>query len=341
MRSVELAAARYRLGRVTGESLILLAVELLAEGHDEAVELAVADDPAMREVGPLFEDLCAELGEPIPDSHKAADIVVGAILGEIVDGTVQPKVGLQQLMDDVYWPYVANERESGPGHDVGETHDLQHLIGAYWSYDELRERPTELSVDGEFGDAAIARLDEHVKGFANDWLAAHTANREWVCNDAMRQLLLDLERDSGAPGVEMPPWLHELLASGLVERGGALLLRQADDANAPHTKRDQFPDLTGYEAYINHFHIDRQDDTLGDLRIACVAVDEIRRQLHELPIDQPVRICVSRDLSGEYINSTIRFHRLRPSETWLASDLEGYDTEAIGFLDVTPSKVAH
>jgi hypothetical protein len=175
MRSIELAAARYRLGRMSGESLVALAEQLLGEGHDEAVELAIAEDldPVTWQVGPLFEGLCARLGQSIPDPHEAADIVTTAILRDILDGSLAPEIGLKQLMDDVYWPHVAHEGESGIGHYVGESHGLQHLIGAYWSYDELRKRPTELSIDGRYGEAAIALLDEHVKGFARDWLAAH------------------------------------------------------------------------------------------------------------------------------------------------------------------------
>lgn len=173
MRPIELAAARYRLGQVSGQPLIALAEELLAEGHDEAVKLAIADDPAMSEIGPLFEALCSQLGQPIPDPHEAADIITTAILCEILAGSLKPQPGLAQLMDDVYYPHVANEGESGVGHYVGETHDLHHLIGAFWSYAELRERPTELSIDGKSGEAATFILDSQVRQYAQDWLTTH------------------------------------------------------------------------------------------------------------------------------------------------------------------------
>jgi len=159
---------------------------------------------------------------------------------------------------------------------------------------------------------------------------------EWVSNNAMQHFLSDLEA-AGRTQTTMPSWLRELLSAGLVERDGALLLRQADDANAAHTKRDRFPDLTGYEAFINHFHLDRRDDTLADLQMALGAVDEIRRQLQELPNTQPVRIIISRNLSGEYISSSVRFHLVRSNEhSWLSDDLEGYESEAVAFFDVPP-----
>jgi hypothetical protein len=156
---------------------------------------------------------------------------------------------------------------------------------------------------------------------------------EWICNSAMRRLLATLEDDSRP--AEMPPWLRELLSPGLIERDDVLLLRCADVAR--HPERDGFPDATGYEAVINHFHVDSLGDGLDDFRLALGATGEIRRQLQETVSAQPVRIIISRNLSGEYIGSTVRFHRVRPGETWLSDDLEGYGNEAVGFLDVRPS----
>jgi hypothetical protein len=151
--------------------LSALGEALLAHGHDEAVKLAIVDHPTMAEVGPLFEELCAQLGQPIPDIEDAADIVASAILQEIADGSVEPEAGLRQLMEDLYWPHVQSEDEAGAY--VGESHGLQHLVGARSGYDDLRERPEELSIDGAFGGAAIPLLDEQVRGYARDWLAAH------------------------------------------------------------------------------------------------------------------------------------------------------------------------
>jgi hypothetical protein len=155
---------------------------------------------------------------------------------------------------------------------------------------------------------------------------------EWTCNRAMRRLLSAPEDDLGAP--EMPPWLRELLSSGLIERDNALALRGADTAR--HPDRDSFPNVTGYEAFVNHFHVDGIADGFDDLRVAWAAA-EIRTQLQEIASAQPVRIIVSRNLSGQPICSTVRFHRVRSGERWLTDDLEGYGNEAVGFLDVPPS----
>jgi hypothetical protein len=167
--SLRLAAARYRLGRETGDSLRALGEELLSKGCDQAVGLAIVEDLSMFEVAPVFERLCADLGVPIPARDQAIEIVTTAILRNIVDGVLAPEAGLQHLMDDVYLPHVRAE----DAEYVGDSRGLQYLIGAYWSYDELRKRPTELSIEGRFGEAAVPLLDDDVRRLASDWLGAH------------------------------------------------------------------------------------------------------------------------------------------------------------------------
>jgi len=170
MDQLELAAAKYRLGRQTGEALRDLGVALLSDGHDQAVRLAIVEDVTMAEVGPIFERVCLEMGQAIPPLDRAIDIVIAAQLSDIAEGRVAPEVGLKHLMEDVVLPHVTAESQADPYGFVGESRDLQHLVGAYWNYDELRVRPTELSIDGKFGDEAIELLDEQVVGFAHDWL---------------------------------------------------------------------------------------------------------------------------------------------------------------------------
>lgn len=151
----------------------------------------------------------------------------------------------------------------------------------------------------------------------------------------MNRLRLSIGDDTEPPALSRE--LHELLSPGLVDRDGALLLRTADAANR-HLDAEFFPDLTGYEAFVNHFHVDAAADGLDDLRIAFVAANEIRRQIRVTDRPElPVRLIISRNLSGPPLSSTVRFHRLRPGEMWLSEDLDGYEDEAVGFLDVDPT----
>ena len=177
MNHLEVAAAKYQLGRQTGEALRDLGVALLSDGHDQAVRLAIVDDLTMAEVGPIFERVCLEMGQAIPPSDEAIDIVIAAQLSDIAEGQVAPEVGLKQLMEDVVLPRVLPESQAGAYQFAGESRGLQRLVGAHWSYDELRARPTELSIDGKFGDEAIKLLDEQVVGFARDWLRRSGSSR--------------------------------------------------------------------------------------------------------------------------------------------------------------------
>jgi hypothetical protein len=169
MEQLELEAARYRLGLQRGQSLRDLGVALLSDGHDAAVRLAIVDDLTMASVGPVFERVCRELKQPIPSVDQAIDIVTRALLGDIAQEAIAPEAGLKRLMDDVVRPHIDDET----ARFAGESRGLQHLVGAYWSYDELRGRPTEISIDGKFGDEALSLLDQQVIGFARDWLDQH------------------------------------------------------------------------------------------------------------------------------------------------------------------------
>jgi hypothetical protein len=172
MEPLELAAARYRLGLEDGTSLRALGESLLSKDHDmdAAVRLTIVDDLAMSEVGPIFERVCREVEQTIPSLDEAIRIVSTKILCDIAEGSIDPQMGLQSLMDDIYWPHLAAITNTEGDHYVGESQNLQSLIGAYWGYDELRKRPTELTVDGEYGEDAIALLDQRVKVIARDWL---------------------------------------------------------------------------------------------------------------------------------------------------------------------------
>jgi hypothetical protein len=173
IQSLEVAAARYRLGRETAESLRDLGVSLVADGVDAAVPLAIVDEMTLAEVGPVFERLCDSLGCPVQGLDQAVDIAIAAQLRDIASGTVAPHEGLERLMNDVVRPHVDAETAAGEYQYVGESRGLQHLIGAYWGYDEIRERPNEMSIDGQYGDDAIALLNAQVVEFARDWLHDH------------------------------------------------------------------------------------------------------------------------------------------------------------------------
>jgi hypothetical protein len=170
METLRAAVARYRLGWETGESLRALGVELLSDGHDEALPLAIQDARTPKELdyldwGSLFEQLCEDLGVPIPDMDQAIDFAIAVFLRDIVSKSVTPEAGLRDL---VYELETVRSREYLP---VDLHGGPQPWIGACYEYEELHN--PWASFDGTSREDAIRLLDEEVRQLASEWLAAH------------------------------------------------------------------------------------------------------------------------------------------------------------------------
>jgi len=89
-------------------------------------------------------------------------------------------------------------------------------------------------------------------------------------------------------------------------------------AEAAHPARDRFPDDTGYEAFINHFHVDAENP-LKAVTVGYRVVHAVARTL-QLNIDRPCRVILAIDEQS----ASVRFHVRRVAEDWLSTDLEGY-----------------
>jgi hypothetical protein len=92
--------------------------------------------------------------------------------------------------------------------------------------------------------------------------------------------------------------------------------------------RSLYPDETGYECYVNHFHIDDCDPnsvTIVWVKF-CLLMDERWRQSEYANL--PLRQIVSYDGPS----CVYRWHVARPAQCWLASDLDSYE-EAIMVVD--------
>ena len=90
---------------------------------------------------------------------------LAGILRRIASGSVRPRVGLAELV-------AAHRRlpEPDTARFVGEEYGIAELIGYYWGYDDLEERPAEVSFAGQFGTRALAALDVEVVRLAQQWL---------------------------------------------------------------------------------------------------------------------------------------------------------------------------
>jgi hypothetical protein len=117
---------------------------------------------------------------------------------------------------------------------------------------------------------------------------------------------------------------------------GARSSEAASHAHARHPTREEFPDATGYEALVNKVHLELPEGSSDVVRIASgiAALDHLQRAVESLADAGPVRLILAVSLAAEYPSVTLRFHRRRAGEEWLALDLEGYEQEAILVRDL-------
>ena len=165
-------AAQYRLGVISSDEIKDFASACLDAGQWSAAidDIVTSAQPIMSDVGPALEQILAEQGVEVPDSEAAIWALLRFYLGDIASGAVPPRAGMQRVMEDVYYAADLYERTDKY---VGDSHGLEKLIGNYYAYDDLEERPNEVSCDGLYGQAAIDALGKHIVEQARDWVEQH------------------------------------------------------------------------------------------------------------------------------------------------------------------------
>jgi|SRR6185312_5481547 len=169
MFDIQQFAIRYRLGLQDAESMVRAADALLAEGHSEpaVVELSILESQIMAEAAPIFERACAQLGVTIPNKDEAINKLLRFYVEAIALDVRSPHEDLSAMMREVYFPHFAGEPNKKY---VGDSRGMEHLIGAYWAYDDLIGRPKECSWNSKYGAEAIANWEQSVRQYARDWL---------------------------------------------------------------------------------------------------------------------------------------------------------------------------
>lgn len=143
---------------------------------------------------------------------------------------------------------------------------------------------------------------------------------------------LKRETSGGGAPKELHPELARMLAGGFAEVGHAIVLSCCTEAGRTVSVED-CQDFTGYEALVNHIHI---EDALLDagpdelLRQGLAFVSALDRTLRVAYPDHPFQI-----VFGVGDSYTVRFYRRRPGEDWLVDDLESYE-EALLVVDIGP-----
>jgi len=149
--------------------------------------------------------------------------------------------------------------------------------------------------------------------------------------------LIDEIRDENLDDPKtLPQKLLHLLNGGFVEEDECVFLSQLKKGAA--VERMDFPDRTAFECFVNHIHVEDylENGGLPPLELlgrGIALAREIVDRLSRLHGTKHFRVIVSSD--GP--NCAVRFHTVRPDESWVAKNLNGYQEEAVAVLDTRES----
>ncbi len=112
----------------------------------------------------------------------------------------------------------------------------------------------------------------------------------------------------------------DTVVDGINEDQNGCILSKVLRDKAINVCLNDFVDLTGFEAFINSFHIDDYvEDANNWLATALLLAGKIK--------SKDSRLCII--ISMDDVSCTIRFHCNRFGEKWLAEDIEGYLEDAV------------
>ncbi len=163
-----------------------------------------------------------------------------------------------------------------------------------------------------------------------DWLTS-TSELIMKTNRKMREILDDPAFRLKFHQTITPKKLERLAQSRLFEAEGcmflALLYSPRYSLNDP-SLRDSVIDKTGLECYVNHIHVSDYTPAGSD----CDSLDLLVMGLRfAISLDRRLGAVGAHNviLSYDWEECTVRFHGIRPGESYLAADLDGYQFEAI------------
>jgi hypothetical protein len=105
------------------------------------------------------------------DDHETEDATkraIAAALTRLTTGVVSPRQGLREMVA----AYLAGSHSKIGQKYVGSRYGIDQLYGYAFGYDDLEERPSEVSFEGLFGAEAVRALDAEVMRLATAWLSS-------------------------------------------------------------------------------------------------------------------------------------------------------------------------
>jgi hypothetical protein len=136
----------------------------------------------------------------------------------------------------------------------------------------------------------------------------------------------------GHGDIELDPRLAAILADGFLELGDCVVLAH-EEGSVEAARIESYPDATGFEAFINHLHLDDELELPATdplvLEQAGRYVTELAELLESEYPDERFAVIIA---VGD--SCVVRFHKQRSGESWIADGLEGHGTEAVMVVHV-------
>ena len=174
--SLRYQAARHGLGTLNADDIKATIQALVDEGLylDAFLEALDSDlHPRMAEVLPAFLAALGHYHVIVPSREEAVWELIGYHLQNVASNHANALQELGKLVADVYWEY---DFHTPTKNYLGDSHGIEHLIGLYWSADDMRERPQEISVNGMRGEEAWSELNRQIVIEAKRWLLNQPSN---------------------------------------------------------------------------------------------------------------------------------------------------------------------
>jgi hypothetical protein len=145
----------------------------------------------------------------------------------------------------------------------------------------------------------------------------------------MRQILAD-----GTPlrsADVLPDELARILGDGMRVVNDCLVVGKSDVVPRLDSVRAAVMDKTGYECFVNHVHLKEREDSAAVLGHAVAFCKRVSVEAVSVAPGRSVRFIISKNGN----DWTVHFHILRPDESYISDDLEGYAEDAVLVLDST------
>lgn len=172
MTDLDYMACRITLGNASADLIQKTVNQLMDDGIFSAEFLDIIDSkpPTMADVSPPFQKYLRKVGIQCQSKDEAVWRLIGYHTGRIASRQIEPLEGLSTLIKDIYRDYDFRAQTK---QYLGDSHDIQKLIGLYWEYDDILDAPYQTEYAGRSREEVVTELSDAVLEEARRWQEEH------------------------------------------------------------------------------------------------------------------------------------------------------------------------